>query len=367
MILAGASLSLTGRFALQGRQAFRGLRLWEGWANREAGLSVGLRVYDDGSRIAGAQANVRRLLAVDGVDLLFGPYSSSLTLAVGSIAEAHGKILWNHGGASDEIFARGWRRHVGGIAPASAYFADLPGWFRRQEPGIDHLTILHAERGTFGRQVARGLDEAARREGFDRILVVPCDLARVNPSGALSWSADGGGHALVLAGSYQDEVRLLLNRESFPSPVRQIAAVAAGLVSFGEALGAASGGILGASQWEPGLGAEPGVGPGEVWIRSGYRQAFGGEPEYPAVQAFSLGVVATECVRLAGSLRDEALREAAASLEVATCLGRFRIDPETGRQLGHRPVLVEWRNGRKLVAGSPTKKEASCLSPTFDD
>ena len=111
MILAGASLSLTGRFALQGLQVQRGLSLWETWVNETGGLPVGsggsrsrvsLRIYDDRSRIADAQANVLRLLTKDRLDLLFGPYSSVLTLAVAPIAEAHGKILWNHGGSSDE-------------------------------------------------------------------------------------------------------------------------------------------------------------------------------------------------------------------------------------------------------------------------
>lgn len=164
----------------------------------------------------------------------FGPYGSVLTLAVGAIAEAHGKILWNHGGASDEIFARGWRRQVGGIAPASAYFATLPAWLRRREPGID-------------------------------------------------------------------------------------------------------------------------------------RQAFGRGPEYPAAQAFAMGVIAAKCVRLAGSLRDDTLREMASSLDVTTCLGRFRIDPQTGWQIGHRPVLVEWGGGRKIAARSPAEKETSCLLHSTDD
>jgi hypothetical protein len=71
------------------------------------------------------------------------------------------------------------------------------------------------------------------------------------------------------------------------------------------------------------------------------------------MQAFALGIVAEECARRAGSLRDEALRKAAAGLDVTTCFGRFRIDDETGQQVGHRPVLVEWRGGAKKVVGRP--------------
>ena len=362
MILAGASLSLTGRFALQGRQAQRGLSLWGTWVNEAGGLPVGsggsrlpvsLRIYDDRSRISDAQANVLRLLTEDRVELLFGPYSSALTLAVAPIAEAHGKILWNHGGSSDEIFARGWRVLIAGSAPASAYFAGFPGWLRGEEPGLERLTVLYSQRGTFAGQVARGLAEAAEREGFRQVALAPCDLAAAERSRFVSERSDGTPQAIVLVGSYQDEVRVIQGRGTFPRGVRRIAAVSAGLTAFGMAVEGQSEGIVGASQWEPGRGTKVEVGPDGAWVLSRFHQAFGEEPEYPAVQALALGVVAVECLRRTGNLRDEAVRQAAAGLDVTTCFGRFRIDGETGRQVGHQPVLVEWRGGRKCVVWPP--------------
>lgn len=362
MILAGASLSLTGRFALQGRQAQRGLSLWETWVNEVGGLPAGpgqplqpvsLRIYDDRSRIADAQVNVRRLLTEDRVDLLFGPYSSVLTLAVAPIAEARGKILWNHGGSSDEIFERGWRVLIGGSAPASAYFAGFPGWLRGEEPGLERLTVLYSQRGTFPGHVARGVAKVAEREGFRQVELTPCDFAATEPSRFVSERSDGTPQAIVLVGSYQDEVRVIQGRGTFRRGVRRIAAVSAGLTAFGLAVGGQSEGVIGASQWEPGRGMRVEVGPDEAWVLSRFRRAFGEEPEYPAVQALALGVVAAECVRRTGNLRDEAVRQAAAGLDVTTCFGRFRIDGETGRQVGHQPVLVEWRGGRKCVVWPP--------------
>src|SRR5688500_7970051 len=56
-ITAGAALSLSGRFAVQGEQARRGLVLWAEHVNNQGGLALGpgaarrpveLRVYDDG-------------------------------------------------------------------------------------------------------------------------------------------------------------------------------------------------------------------------------------------------------------------------------------------------------------------------------
>ncbi len=69
--------------------------------------SVRLVWYDDRSQISFARKNVLRLLQEDQIDILLGPYSSSLTMAVVEVAEEHKKVLWNYGGSSDEIFSHG--------------------------------------------------------------------------------------------------------------------------------------------------------------------------------------------------------------------------------------------------------------------
>src|SRR4051794_13828774 len=102
-VTVGASLSLSGWFAVQGEQARRGLQLWSEHANRDGSLifsggddrhSVELLVYDDQSKRAGAATATERLIVQDEVELLFSPYSSVLTLAAAEVAERYGRILW---------------------------------------------------------------------------------------------------------------------------------------------------------------------------------------------------------------------------------------------------------------------------------
>src|SRR5437773_175039 len=133
-ITAGVSVSLTGGFALQGRHALDGLRLWASNVNKRGGIyvpaqgykPVRLTYYDNASQVNRARQNALQLLCEDRVDILFGPYASNLTMAIAEIAGDHGKILWNHGGSSDEISALG---NVISIAsPASDYLRHLPSW-----------------------------------------------------------------------------------------------------------------------------------------------------------------------------------------------------------------------------------------------
>lgn len=333
---------MSGGLSRQGRQAFDGIRLWASYANEHGGIEipgegrrpVRLLYYDDESRAAQAAANVRRLFERDRVDIVLGPYSSGLALAAAAVAEEHGKILWNHGGASDEIFARGYRCLVGVSSPASDYFRDLPRWLAWNEPGLRRLSVIHSSRGTFARQVARGLAEAAEEAGTLEAELLPMEAAPAPFA------------AVVLAGSFEEEVRLV---RAFFGRARVVAAVAAGVRAFGEELGPLAEGIAGPSQWEP-EARFPGIaGPSVEWFEQAFLERFGRAPEYTAAGAFAAGLVAAECIRRAGSLEDARLREAAAELDFHTFYGRFRIDPATGRQTGHRVLLTRWKGGRKTL------------------
>jgi branched-chain amino acid transport system substrate-binding protein len=85
-ITAGLSISLSGKFQLQGQQALHGYLLWQSSINGLGGISIqsgekrALRLlwYDDRSQISWAQNNVLRLLQQDRIEILLGPYSSSL-------------------------------------------------------------------------------------------------------------------------------------------------------------------------------------------------------------------------------------------------------------------------------------------------
>src|SRR5437667_440511 len=167
-ILIGLSISLTGRFSAQGRQALDGLRLWQSYVNGQdritirqaASQPVRAVFYEDQSGASLARANGQRLLRQDRVDALFGPYSSGLTMTVAEVAHEQGRVLWNHGGSSDEILNRGWQHLVSTPTPASDYLRDLPGWLERQATALRMICILYSSCRTFATHVARGVPPA---------------------------------------------------------------------------------------------------------------------------------------------------------------------------------------------------------------
>jgi branched-chain amino acid transport system substrate-binding protein len=352
-ILVGLSVSLTGRFSAQGRQALDGLRLWQSYVNGRNGIMIGqaaprpvrLAIYNDQSRTSVARENALRLLRQDRVDALFGPYSSGLTMTVAEVAREQKKALWNHGGASDEILSRGWQHVVSTPTPASDYLRDLPAWLARQAPPFGKICIVHSTRGTFAPHVAQGVVQAAPPQYSAQLI----SYSALDVDVLVQTLRASRAEILVLAGSFEQEIQIMRARQRWPASIQAVAAVAAGVHAFHDELDRAAEGIIGPSQWEAHVTFPADIGPDAVWFMRTFRQQFGREPEYTAAGSFAVGLIFEKCVRDASSLQDKDLLAAAAELDCYTFYGRFRLDSASGRQVGHRILLVQWEQDHKIL------------------
>src|ERR671930_347153 len=105
-LVIGGSMALTGPFAEPGKWY---QRVWE-WYFRELnarggllGRPVKLVIYDDESDPNKAATLYERLLTVDKVDLLIGPYPTPTLAAVIPIAERNGMVLVQGGTAASSL------------------------------------------------------------------------------------------------------------------------------------------------------------------------------------------------------------------------------------------------------------------------
>lgn len=354
-IKVGLSVSTSGKFQLEGQQALHAILLWQSHVNAQGGIAVvnvsrPVRViwYDDEGKVSRVRENVIQLLRNDCVDILLGPYSSHLTLVAAEIAEEEKKLLWNYGGTSDEIFRRGWQHVVGISSPASDYFRSLPNWLAKEDPGLRQVCVLYSAKGTFGVQVNRGVIESIR--GTNHSLH---SLATNSPVGngdaALAMLRGISPEAIVLAASFNDEVAIMQTRSRWPDTVRVVAAVAAGTASFGCELGQMSDGVIGPSQWESDMKFPSTLGPSSDWFVRAFQKEFGTTPDYVAAGAFAAGLIVSDCIRRAVSLDNDRLRYVVSDLDCNTFYGRFRVDPQTGKQVGHHLLFVQWKNRAKSV------------------
>jgi len=362
----GASVSVSGRYALQGRQVLAGLQAWV--VNAGKGLRVhgtGSRApvrlvyYDDASSPAKAAANAERLLDADAVEILIGPYASDLTRAVLPVAGRCGRIVWNHGGASDDLHVEGGRA-VGILTPVTGYFGGLIELARSLDRDAARVALLHRRGSSFGRQAALGVGAAASDAMFVADVLTYSSLAGELP-GVISRLERQRPDVVISAGSFDDEV--LLARALVESGLRAnaIGLAAAAMQEFPHALGTHAEGFLGPSQWEPRLACVPDFGPGPDEATEGIR-AQGAPHDYLAAQAYAACLIAQCCLEEAGA-DDGSLWRAACALDCSTFFGRFLSIPQRACRSGTRWVLVQWWWGRKLVVWPPAVSQARPLYP----
>src|SRR5688572_32809463 len=80
-IKIGFLMSLTGPLAANGKQALLGAKIWEEETNKKGGLNgrqVKLVYYDDQSNPSTVPGIYTKLLDVDKVELVVGPYATAI-------------------------------------------------------------------------------------------------------------------------------------------------------------------------------------------------------------------------------------------------------------------------------------------------
>lgn len=109
-IKIGVSLSLSGDFSADGKAFQQGYQLWADDVNAKGGLlgrKVQLVILSDASSPQQVTTNYQTLITQDKVDLIFGPFSTSLTKASSVIANRYGYALVEGAGGGPSVFTRG--------------------------------------------------------------------------------------------------------------------------------------------------------------------------------------------------------------------------------------------------------------------
>jgi len=348
-LVVGMPVSLSGQFETQGRQALAGLEAWARDANAVTPNSFTVLHYDDASDSSTVRAATQRLIVDDRVDILVGPYSIVLTSAAAAVAEAHGKLLWNQGGASDNVYRQGYRWIVGILTPASHYLMGLLPLVRQADSSANSVALVRAAAGEFPKAVCLGVEGSARELGFTTVLAAQFPATTDDFSEILDQLKAINADVVVGVGRVRNDLLLARQLAEGGIKVGVAAFVAAGIQAFQDELGSLADGFVGPSQWEPEAAYAPDFGPTTAEVIASLRRDGHLHVDYPMAQAYATGVVMQRCLEEAGSADSQALREAAAALKFSTFFGKFEIDGETGRQVGRETLLVQWQDGRKVI------------------
>jgi branched-chain amino acid transport system substrate-binding protein len=109
-ITIGVSVSLSGDFSGDGKALRQGYDLWAQDINAKGGLlghQVTMQYVDDASSTQQVVTNYQNLITIDKVALVFGPFSSLLTIPASSVVARYGYAFPEPAGGGPHVFDRG--------------------------------------------------------------------------------------------------------------------------------------------------------------------------------------------------------------------------------------------------------------------
>jgi branched-chain amino acid transport system substrate-binding protein len=109
-VTIGTSLSLSGDFAADGQAFQRGYELWAADQNSKGGLlgrKVKLDIISDSSSPSQVVSNYQKLIASNKDELVFGPFSTLLTVPAARTAARYGYAFVEGAGAGPAVFGTG--------------------------------------------------------------------------------------------------------------------------------------------------------------------------------------------------------------------------------------------------------------------
>ncbi len=370
-IALGIAVSLSGRYALLGRQVLEGLECYVRDANAAGGiflksegkkLPVVLTVEDDESDETKVRALVEKLIQQDHVDLLIGPYGSGLTLAAAETADALHYVLWNHSGSSDEIFECNLASVVGMLSPASLYLCAILDMIKTLDPSAKRVALFNARTG-FAADMASGALNWIKREGYTLTVHESYRSGIEDFRPLLGRIKDDPPDVFLSVGRAEDDILLGRQLRELQPRVKAAGLVVAAISRFKSVLHEQADGFFAPSQWEPQVRYTVDCGPAEEAFVTHYLKSATVPIDYPAAQGYVAGVVAQRCVEEVGSLDQQALRAAAGRLQCTTFYGPYAIDAQTGRQTAHPMLVTQWQRGRKEIVWPPEVAEAQAIYP----
>lgn len=170
-IKIGFGMSLTGGLAPNGRQLLQALEIWRSDVNAKGGLlgrPVQFIYYDDQSNPSGVPGIYTKLLTVDHVDLVFGPYGTGMIAAAMPVLSGAKKVAIGLFGVNVNRqfnYPRYFSMISGGTNGPASFSR---GWFElaaAQKPKPETLAIVAID-AEFGSVTCAGARENGKAAGF---------------------------------------------------------------------------------------------------------------------------------------------------------------------------------------------------------
>ncbi|MEX1079621.1 MAG: amino acid ABC transporter substrate-binding protein [Homoserinimonas sp.] len=365
-IVIGISLPLSGDFSEPGQGVQRGYEAWAEIINEAGGLlgrQVELKILDDQSSADRVVADYESLIAQDGVDLVFGPFSTRLVVPSARVAEEYGMLFVEPAGAAAEVFEQGFE-NLFYAAPAVAgdHYNYLAEHILSLPEDERPKTAAYASMDDpFAQGTAYGLKDKLEAGGIETVADEVYPPNTTDFSGIAAKIASSNADMIVGGTQYQDAVNLIISLQQLGfQPKLAAFSTAPTNPEFEAAIGNKTEGILAPTGYS--LSA---TFPSNVEFIEKYTEIFGNAPAEDEANAYTTGQVVAAAVEAVGCAEQgECQQELIDWLRgntVETVVGTLGWD-ETGKPTGAH-LIQQWVDGEIRIVLPEDAKEAEFVFP----
>ena len=365
-ITIGVSVSLTGDFSGDGKALVQGYDLWAQDENAKGGLlghRVTMKYVDDASSTTQVVTNYQNLITQDKVALVFGPFSSLLTIPASTVTNRFGYAFPEPAGGGPSVFNRGIHSlFFVQPAPVENNLVSFTQWVLSLPASQRPATAAYStEDDPFTQpqiDKARTLLEAGgvRTASYK---VYPAETTDFTP---LAQQVIAANADVVILGTQEPDavafIKAFQQQHYNPKALVETAGPDQG-ADFATKVGAANteGVMVPAGWWSSAKT------PNNATFVSEFIAKYGGTPggiSGDAAEAYSVGEVVDQAAKNAHSIANAALITALHSGTFQTVQGPMAFD-SLGRPNG-ASFLVQWQNGLTVPVYPPS---AAVAQPEF--
>lgn len=357
----GISLSLTGDFADPGKAAQRGYQLWADTVNAKGGVlgrKVNLKIVDDASSPNQAVSNYQNLINRDHVDLVFGPFSSLLTIPSSAVVNRYHYAFIEPAGGGPAVFAQ-HLRNLFFVQPAATvqggmvfadYILSLPPDQRPKTAAYPSLD------DPFASPIADAVRQRFEAAGIQTVYksIYPAETTDLTPIIAKVAAAKPD---VVVAGTQSEDayadVRAMIQLKWAPKWLF-LSNGANSPVDFPNAVGLTNTeGIFSSGDWFSGSTAT-----GSAAFIAAYIKKYGGTADQidsTSAEAYSCGMLLEEVAAKTGKVDNATIISTLHSGTWPTLEGDLSWD-SSGEPQGSY-LLVQWIGGKLLAVYPPNRAQ----------
>lgn len=349
-IKIGMTVSSTGRFALQSQSGVRGAEIWVDDVNSRGGIEIDgvkrmveLVKRDDRSDKQMVPRVYETLIEEDGVDLVFGPFGSTLTGAAAQVTERTDTFMVIWSASSDAIYSQGFE-HLVSATQIAASLMSVPSVSLAAELGVEKLSIVYIDE-PFPAGLAEGARALAEEKGMEVVQYEKLATGTKDFSILLQKARASGADGFFPMAYEGDQMTMLRQMQEMNISFPYTFFVYGAQPQFTDNTGDSSNYTFSHTLYHDAIQWDVTAGLDREAFTAKYEEMFPDvayPPDFQTALAYSAGVMTEEYLKTAGSLDATALKDAAVELsgKVVTMAGPYEIE-DTGRQVGMQNVIMQ--------------------------